>query len=880
MRTPLPCHRTSRSWAAALTLVLIAGVACAQDATISVDATTRHQLITGWEATAEAGEEEAANTFQAFKGDLYDKLVDEMGVTRIRLEVRSGSENDTDYYDQWQKGEIEKSAYRARRYATVNDNADPDVIDWSGFHFTELDWHIENIILPIKQRVEANDEKLHLNLCYVAFTTQINGGDYGHDDADEYGEFIEAVWRHIDDKYGWTPDSVEIILEPDNVPEWNGTVIGNAIVEVAKHLKAAGFEVPNIIAPSCTAMTRVPQYLDDMLAIEGVEEHLSEICYHRYDIGNSGSGLAAITSRAKTNGLQTSMLEWFGASYTTLHQDLKTGNVSAWSLYVIAGKHSSNGFLYKIDDSNANDVKLEVTSRSRHLRQYFKFVRPGATRIEATTSNANFDPVAFENANGTNVVVVKCSGAGDVTVNDLPAGTYEISYTTASEYAKTVANQTIAAGEAISTSIPAAGALTIAAKAPPPKPDILITTAFSTCSAGVTVSWQLEAEGGTAPYVWTLESGTYPVAGAPSADGSVDGQIGAPGQYDFELTVTDANGTSVTKAFTMTVGDAPEIVTPRLPLGVLDRPFQSGLEVQEGVGGLTWDLVSGALAPGLSLDATSGAITGHPTAEGDFEFSARCTDLCGGSDTRAYALTIVPRSEWSGKKTVLREELAFDLEDGAGPARRALELLGGTRLTITAKYGERGDPPVSIELIDAAGENVDLTQATHVSRRKRQLQVKGQTITKTGRYVVVVTPQAPFEGTVRLDLRVSPPKRRSGPSDVGATEAREITVSTLPGAQLSIRANAARKSDARPTILSVRDTLGNELLDPKRVKTTRSSASVRLKSRMPGGDIVIRLGTREGTAGQIKWQATIKEPRGYRFAQPDVPSGYVVPEPE
>ena len=34
------------------------------------------------------------------------------------------------------------------------------------------------------------------------------------------------------------------------------------------------------------------------------------------------------------------------------------------------------------------------------LRQYFKYVRPGAERIEATSQNGSFAPVAFINADG------------------------------------------------------------------------------------------------------------------------------------------------------------------------------------------------------------------------------------------------------------------------------------------------------------------------------------------------------------------------------------------------------------------------------------------------------------------------------------------------
>ena len=171
----------------------------AQD-TITVDAATRFQTIHGWEAVQYAGQDHGA--FPNFKDELFDRIVNEAGINRIRLAVRSGAENNIDYYTQTQGGANDPTLWRANRYATVNDNADPNVINPAGFHFSELDETIQTIVLPLRAHAAANGESFYVNLNYTAFTSQITpGGGYHHADAAEYAEFILAAFQHIDGQF-------------------------------------------------------------------------------------------------------------------------------------------------------------------------------------------------------------------------------------------------------------------------------------------------------------------------------------------------------------------------------------------------------------------------------------------------------------------------------------------------------------------------------------------------------------------------------------------------------------------------------------------------------------------------------------------------------
>jgi hypothetical protein len=140
----------------------------AQAAVITLAPGTHYQTVTGWEATVFAGQDEPA--FPNYKDELFDLAINDLGINRVRLEIRSGVENDTDYYQLYHTGAIDYATWRAHRYATVNDNGDPNSTNLNGFHFTEMDARIEDTVLPLRQLAQARGEPLWVNLNYVAFT--------------------------------------------------------------------------------------------------------------------------------------------------------------------------------------------------------------------------------------------------------------------------------------------------------------------------------------------------------------------------------------------------------------------------------------------------------------------------------------------------------------------------------------------------------------------------------------------------------------------------------------------------------------------------------------------------------------------------------------
>lgn len=431
----------------------------AGQAIVTIDSGVTYQTMRGWEVTSFIASP-CDPAFPALRDVGIDMAVNQIGINRLRLEVLSGVENSTDHYANWEANgcpappDPDYQIWRENRYATVNDNSNPNVINLSGFNFTQLDWTVENIVLPFREKMALNGEDLFVNLCYVAFTNQLSDGGYHHDDPDEYAEFVLATHLHLRDTYGFVPDTWEILLEPDNVSQWNGTLVGQAMAAAGDRVAAHGFS-PRFVAPSDTNMAQAITDFDALIAVPGALQYLEEFSYHRYG-GVSVANLQSIADRAVTYDLQTGMLEWWfdNATHDVLHQDLTVGRNATW-------QGSTLQSLFDTDTSDPLNPVVSITPIQKLIRQYFKFVRRGAIRIDATSDDAEFDPIAFINTDGGYVVVIKADAGGAVTVAGLPAGTYARKYTTDAQFDIDLTDVSINDGEFLGASIPAAGVITI-----------------------------------------------------------------------------------------------------------------------------------------------------------------------------------------------------------------------------------------------------------------------------------------------------------------------------------------------------------------------------------------------------------------------------------
>jgi hypothetical protein len=433
----------------------------ADRAVVRLEPGTTYQTMSGWEATAQAGQLDVgrggmSSAFLRYRDELFDLAAGDLGINRLRVEVRSGAENPRDYFSEFLSGRATYAEWKRHWYEKVNDNADPLVIEHGGFQFSEVDHVMDHVVVPMRRRLEARRERLAVVLTYVDFARS----SFEHyRSPEEYAEFMLAAFEHLRARYGWVPDAVEVGLEPDNTP-WTGTRMGLAVAATAKRLRAAGFS-PCFVAPSTTDMAKAVGYFDDMIAIPGVLGALRELSYHRYH-GVSEKALREIARRATRDGIDTAMLEHIGSGHEDLLSDLTVGRVSAWQQFTLAYPTTDNGAQYYwIDQRDPSRPSVQLGQRTRWLRQYFRHVRAGATRIGASSSSGRLRPVAFVNRDGTYVVVVDATGGGPFVVEGLPAGSYG-SYSTIQGGSGLEGQEArIGPGEPLHAALPARGVATL-----------------------------------------------------------------------------------------------------------------------------------------------------------------------------------------------------------------------------------------------------------------------------------------------------------------------------------------------------------------------------------------------------------------------------------
>ncbi|MER2176322.1 MAG: autotransporter domain-containing protein, partial [Stenotrophomonas maltophilia] len=122
----------------------------------------------------------------------------------------------------------------------------------------------------------------------------------------------------------------------------------------------------------------------------------------------------------------------------------------------------------------------------------------------------------------------------------------------------------------------------------------------------------------------------------------------AVGTVAFSVTATDSTtGTpaAVTQAYTLSVAAPVLTLTPAtLPAGLFANAYQQLLSTSGGTAPYTYAVTTGALPGGLAL-ATSGALTGTPTAAGAFAFTVTATDALGFTGTRDYTVQVTQRPD-------------------------------------------------------------------------------------------------------------------------------------------------------------------------------------------------------------------------------------------
>jgi len=176
---------------------------------------------------------------------------------------------------------------------------------------------------------------------------------------------------------------------------------------------------------------------------------------------------------------------------------------------------------------------------------------------------------------------------------------------------------------------------------------IVITTPSPLLTGTVSTAYSqnLTVTGGTWPYTWSVLSGSLPTGlGLVGSSGAITGTPTVATTANFTVQVADNNGATTNKAFSVTINAAPvtlTITTPSpLPAGTVGTAYNQTFQAAGGTPTYSWSFVSGSLPFGLGLVASSGAITGTPTAATTANFRVRVTDSVSATAEKDFSLTV------------------------------------------------------------------------------------------------------------------------------------------------------------------------------------------------------------------------------------------------
>jgi hypothetical protein len=179
-----------------------------------------------------------------------------------------------------------------------------------------------------------------------------------------------------------------------------------------------------------------------------------------------------------------------------------------------------------------------------------------------------------------------------------------------------------------------------------PQPLTISTAALSSGTAGVAYAMNLEAIGGIPPYTWGLAVGVLPTGiQLDPTSGLLSGKPTEGGSFPLTFSLTDKQGTQVTKAFTLLITSNVKITTPpQLTDGSAGAGYSLTFQTTGASGSVTWSTTQGSLPSGISLDPASGTLSGIPAQVGTFNARVRVQDATGLGASEAIILVINPAS--------------------------------------------------------------------------------------------------------------------------------------------------------------------------------------------------------------------------------------------
>ena len=369
------------------------------------------------------------------------------------------------------------------------------------------------------------------------------------------GERAQQMWAralYMKKTYGININYAVI----NNEPSLPFAILADDAKAVAPRFIAQGLDTKVQYAEAVAPQTDWG-YITPLLNDADMWASVGRISYHTY--GTADPYRTYLRDFAKSKGLTTAQTEMGNTSFDDLYSDLTLGGVSYWEV-----AYSGSATL----TSNPGLTSFTPAARYFRLRQVLHYVRPGAVRIGATSSDPAIHVLAFAANDAMTTIIDNTSpSAQTVKLSGLPPGTYGLSQSAGSPFQE-VGLQTVGAvGTLLLNNVPGKSTVTTlypyAGSNHPPtvevwgsNPGYLVAPA-STTTLSVTAS---DPELDPLTYQWSVTSqpaGANATLAAPtSANCPVNGLTQA-GTYVFNVDVRDGVNTSSKQVYLVAYAAPP-----------------------------------------------------------------------------------------------------------------------------------------------------------------------------------------------------------------------------------------------------------------------------------------------------------------------------------
>lgn len=153
---------------------------------------------------------------------------------------------------------------------------------------------------------------------------------------------------------------------------------------------------------------------------------------------------------------------------------------------------------------------------------------------------------------------------------------------------------------------------------------------------GTVYGQSVTASGGTAPYTFTISSGSLPFGLALAANGTLQGTPARKGTFAFTVTATDAIGCSSSAAYSIGIDCGARTALPPATVGV---DYAAPLTF-DGIPPFTDCSISCGMLPS-QLHLAGCTVMGKPDTAGTFDFVVDGTDALGARRSRCLTIDVV-----------------------------------------------------------------------------------------------------------------------------------------------------------------------------------------------------------------------------------------------